>query len=319
MKLLRFILVLAAAASGPVWSRAEVADGIKAVVNDKVITYAEVEDFARDAANALRQQYASQPDVFQQKLNQLLNDALDQLVERQLILHSFDTDGYKLPDGVVDELVQERIRENFGDRVTLMKTLQARGITFEQFRQQIRDQYITTALRNQNIQRELVISPAKILDYYQAHQTDYKVEDQVKLRMIVLNKSSSTDTNAAQFAREIQTKLKDGATFAEMAGIYSQGSQQHQGGDWGWVERSVLRPELADAAFALPAGLVSDPINTADAVYLMLVEDKKNAHPKPLADVRSDIEKTLRTQEQAHLQQQWIDGLKKKTFIRYIE
>jgi len=319
MKLTRFILVLALAVGVPVISRSEVADGIKAVVNDKVITYAEVEDFARDAASALRQQYASQPDVFQQKLNQLLNDALDQLVERQLILHSFDTDGYKLPDGVVDQLVQDRIREQFGDRVTLIKTLQARGMTFEQFRQQVRDQYITTALRNQNVQREVVISPVKILDYYQAHQDDFRVEDQVELRMIVLNKSSADDTNTIRLAREIESKLKEGATFTEMAGIYSQGSQQHQQGDWGWVERSVLRKELGDVAFSLAPGQVSDPIDAPDAVYIMKVEDKKSQHAKPLADVRSDIEKTLRTQQQAHLQKQWIDGLKKKTFIRYIE
>ena len=60
----------------------------------------------------------------------------------QLILHSFDTEGYKLPDAVVDELVQERIRERFGDRVTFMKTLQAQGMTVEQFRKQVREQYI---------------------------------------------------------------------------------------------------------------------------------------------------------------------------------
>ena len=60
-----------------------------------------------------------------------------------------------------------------------------------------------------------------------------------------------------------------------MAAVYSQGSQQHQGGDWGWVERSVLRKELADVAFSLAPGQVSDPIDTPDAVYLMLVEDKR--------------------------------------------
>jgi peptidyl-prolyl cis-trans isomerase SurA len=160
MKRFCFTLALAATVWFPVPSRSEVADGIRAVVNDKVITYGEVEDYARDAANALRQQYSAQPDVFQQKLNQLLDDALEQLVERQLILHSFDTDGYKLPDGVVDELVQDRIREQFGDRVTLIKTLQARGMTFEEFRDQVREQYITSALRNQNVQKEVVISPA---------------------------------------------------------------------------------------------------------------------------------------------------------------
>jgi len=319
MKQLPSILVLAAVVCAPVFSQAEVADGIKAVVNDKVITYAEVEDYARDAATALRQQYASQPEIFQQKLNALLNDALDQLVERQLILHSFDTEGYKLPDSAMDEIVQARIREQFGDRVTLMKTLQARGMTFEQYRQQVRDQYISTALRNQNVQREVIISPEKILTYYHDHQDDFRVEDQVKLRMIVLNKISPDDTNVINFAREIQTKLKDGATFSEMASIYSQGSQQHQAGDWGWVERSVLRKDLADVAFSLQPGQTSDVIETPDAVYLMLVEDKKPAHAKVLNDVREDIEKTLRTQEQARLQKKWIDGLKKKTFVLYIQ
>lgn len=319
MRFFRYMPVLAVTFCVTALSRAEMADGIKAVVNDRAITYAEVEDFARDAANALRLQFASQPEVFQQKLNALLNDSLDQLVERQLILHDFDSGGYntKLLDSAVDEIVQERIHDQFGDRVTLMKTLQAKGMTFEQYRKQIREQYITSALRNQNIQREVIISPTKVVDYYQSHLDDFKVEDQVKLRMIVLNKSSADDTNAIKFAHEIKAKIKEGASFTEMATIYSQGSQQHQGGDWGWVERSVLRKELADVAFTLAPGQTSDVIDTPDAVYLMLVEDKKSAHAKPLADVRNDIEKTLLTQQQAQLEKQWIDGLKKKTFIRY--
>ena len=315
MKFLRFILVLAVVFCGPAGSRAEVADGIKAVVNDRVITYAEVEDFAHDAANALRLQLASQPEeVFKQKLNVLLNDSLEQLVERQLILHSFDTEGYKLPESVIDELVLERIHE-IGDRVTLMKTLQARGMTFEQFRKQIREQYITSALRNQNVQREAIVSPTKVLDYYQSHSDNFKIEDQVKLRLIVLNKGSADDTNALKFAREIQAKIKDGAGFAEMAAIYSQGSQSHQTGEW--IEPSKLRPELAAAAAALAPGQASDIIDTTDTVYLALVEDKLAAHTKPLADIRNDIEKTLRVEQQSQLQKHWIDGLKKKTFIRY--
>ena len=63
-----------------------------------------------------------------------------------------------------------------------------------------------------------------------------------------------------------------------MAAVYSQGSQQHQGGDWGWVQRSVLRKELGDVAFSLDtrAGQRSNRCQP-DAVYVMLVEDKKTA------------------------------------------
>lgn len=317
MKNSLFILVLAAAVCRPAFVRAEVADGVKAVVHEQAITFAEVENYTRPAVDALRRQYASQPELFQQKLNEALNDSLEQLIERRLILHSFDTDGYRLPESVVDELVQERIRDRFGDRVTLMKTLQAQGMTFEQFRKDVREQYIESALRNQNVQREIVISPYKVESYYTANLDKFKLDDQVRLRMIVLTKASADDTNTLALAREIRGKIKDGASFTEMAAIHSQGSQQHQGGDWGWVERSVLRKELADTAFTLAPGQVSDVIDTADTIYLMLVEEKKPAHARPLAEVRAEIEKTLRTQQQARLQKQWIDGLKKKTFIRY--
>jgi peptidyl-prolyl cis-trans isomerase SurA len=317
MKIISFIPMLALVAGVPAFARAEVADGVKAVVNDRAITFAEVEEYTRPAVDSLRRQYATQPDVFQQKLNEALNDSLEQLVERQLILHSFDTEGYKLPDSVVDQLVQERIRERFGDRVTLLKTLQAQGMTFDQFRKQIREQYIESALRNQNVQREIVISPYKVESYYTANQDKYKLDDQVKLRTIFLSKPTPDDTNTVKLAREIQAKIKDGAPFADMAKTYSQGSQQGQGGDWGWIERSVPRKDLADVAFALTPGQVSDVLDLPDGCYLVLVEDKKPAHAKPLADVRGEIEKSLRVQQQSQLQKHWIDGLKKKTFIRY--
>ena len=317
MKCFRLIPILAAALGFHLPLRADLVDGITAVVNSAVVTHAEVEGFSLPATEALRREYAGEPDLYQQKLIAALNDGLEQLIERQLILRDFDVEGYRLPDTVVDELVQERIHDRFGDRITMMKTLQAQGMTFEKFRQEVRDQYIVSALRQKNISPEkIIISPYKVETYYLAHQDDFKVADEVKLRMIVLNKTASDDTNTLGMASEILAQIKGGAAFAEMASVYSQGSQRSQGGDWGWVERSVLRKELADTAFALKPGQVSDVIETPEACYLMLVEQTRPAHVKPLSDVRDEIEVTLRTQSQKQLEQQWIAQLKKKTFIR---
>jgi hypothetical protein len=49
----------------------------------------------------------------------------------------------------------------------------------------------------------------------------------------------------------------------------------------------------------------------------MLVEDKRPDHIRPLNEVRDDIEKSLLAQERDRRQQQWIERLKRKTFIRY--
>ena len=55
--------------------------------------------------------------------------------------------------------------------------------------------------------------------------------------MIVLKCSGESEVaQTEKLAEEILTKLKEGATFAEMATIYSEGSQRNQGGDLGWWE-----------------------------------------------------------------------------------
>jgi parvulin-like peptidyl-prolyl isomerase len=316
MRFARLILFFAVAFFLAPHARAELADAVKAIVNDTVITYAEVQDFTAPAAESLQRQYAGQPDLYSQKLAALLNDGLDQLVERELILHDFDVSGYKLPDSVVDELVADRIRERFGDRVTLMKTLQAQGMTFEEFRKEVRDQWVEAQMRRKNVSQEIIISPFKVENYYETHQDDFKVEDEIQLRMIILNKTSAADTNTLPLANEILAKIKAGATFQEMASVYSQGSQQKEDGDW--YERSALRKELADAAFALKPGQVSDVIETPESDYIMVVDQIHPAHVKPLGDIRDDIEKTLRTQEQTRIEKQWIEQLKKKAFIRII-
>jgi peptidyl-prolyl cis-trans isomerase SurA len=317
MKFFRFIAMFVLASCLNLPAHAELADGVKAVVNDAVITYSQVEEFTAPAAEALRREYPDAPDTFQLKLNDALGDSLEQLVERQLILRSFEVDGYQLPESVVDGMVADQVRERFGDRVTFIKTLQAQGMTVEQFRKQIRDQYIISQLRRQKVSSEIVISPYKIENYYLAHTNDFKLEDEIKLRMIVLNKTSPDDTNTVHRAGEILAEIKNGAAFSEMAKIYSEGSQKSQGGDWDWVERSVLRKDLAAVAFSLKPGQVSDVIDTPESAYLMLVEQTRPSHVKPLGEVQDEIEKNLRTQEQSRLERQWIDGLKKKTFIRY--
>lgn len=311
LALLVSMMMLAGAA------RAELVSGVKAVVHDSVITYQEVELFAAPAIETARRQSAGDQQKFMAKVNQLLADSLEQLVQRQLILHDYTASGYNLPESYFEDAVQDRIKTEFGDRKTMIQTLRARGMTPEKFRQQIRDQIIVRALRAHNVPSDPVISPTKIEQYYEGHLDEYQVEEQVKLRMIVLNKSGADDTNTVQLANEIITKLKEGASFGEMASVYSQGSQRRDGGDWGWGTRSSLRKELADVAFSLKAGEISPVVETDSACFIMLVEEIKSAHARPIAEVRDEIERTLLLEEQSRLADQYINKLKKKTFVRY--
>jgi len=295
-----------------------VADGIKAIVHDSIITYLQVEDYTSPFVDELRRQYAGQPATFQKKLGETLDDSLEVLMQNQLILHDFEASAlYKLPESLIDEQLQANIRSTYGeDRVRFIKTLQAEGKTYEQFRREFRDHLIIQEMRYLHGSSAVIVSPHQIEVFYVDHPDQFKVEPQVKLRMIVLNKPPGDTNETRRLAEEILTKINEGAPFAEMASIYSAGSQRSQGGDWGWVEQSVLRKELAEVAFALKPGEKSGVIETAEACYLMRVEDKRPEHVKPLGEVREDIEKTLLARERDRLQKQWVERLKKKTFVR---
>lgn len=294
--------------------RADLADGIRAIVNDKVITFQEVNDLTEPAVDVLRQEYADDPSLFDQKYNATLADGLETLIENQLILNEFATKYNPLPESAVDELVADRIRDKFGDRITCIRTLQAQGMTFEKFREEVRDQYIISQLRYRNESGDnIIISPYKIETYYKLHQDDFKVGDQVKLRMIVLNKLSPDDPGTRKKADAILARIREGDSFAQLASMYSQDPEQ-RGSDW--METSVLRQELANAVATLQPGQTSGVIETADDCYILRLEDKRPAHVRPLSEVRDSIQQTLRTQQQSVAEQRWINGLKKKAFIR---
>jgi parvulin-like peptidyl-prolyl isomerase len=170
---------------------------------------------------------------------------------------------------------------------------------------------------NSNL-RKILISPLKIEQYYSGHEDEFKVDDQVHLRMIVVNQQAdSAPGMARRVAEEILAKIDSGVPFAEMAGVYSSGVQRAEGGDRGWVERSYFKPELAKEAFALKPSQHSGVIELPEACYLMMVEDVRPAHVRPLTEVRDDIERTLKSVESLRLRKEWIERLKRKSFIEY--
>jgi parvulin-like peptidyl-prolyl isomerase len=116
-------------------------------------------------------------------------------------------------------------------------------------------------------------------------------------------------------AEELLAKAKEGAPFAELAAVYSDGRPGRTTGEAAWFERPVLRKELADAAFALKPGQYSGVIETPDSCYLLQAEDVELAHFRPLSEVHDQIEKDLQDQERERLLNQWVAKLRKKTFV----
>ncbi len=297
----------------------EEADSIDAIVNGSIITSQQVLEIVKPQLELLFRQYPVKSQ-FEKKVEQVRTETLNELIERLLILFDFKDAGYKLPESIVDDVVNERIKQRFGTREEFTRTLQAQGKTFETFRQEQRDNIIVEALRAKTISSEKVlVSPQKIQRYYNDHQANYKEEDKVKLRLIVLNVTTANPLDEVRkLGQEILSKIEQGAPFSQMASVYSEGSFRAQGGNRDWVERSKYKKELADIAFTLKPGQHSGLIETPQACFILMVEDFRAAHVKPVTEVRDEIELVLRTEERNRLKEKWINRLKKKALVRYI-
>jgi len=307
----------------PAESRSEpvMVNGIAARVNDAIITFQQIEGEMDEPERLLRSQLRNQPEMLKQRITQLRNDTVELLIERLLILDDFNSNpNYKLPESIVEEVIRRRIRDKFGDRARMIKTLEQQGIKMETFRQRVKDQIIVDAMEFKNIGSGIVISPYKIETHYELHLDEMKVDDEVKLRMIFLANKADRDAQATKkLAEEILSRIKGGASFAGEASTNSDDAYKAEGGLRPAEDRKTLREDLAKVAFSLKPGELSDVLERPEGCYLMKVEEFHPAHTKALNEVRGEIEKTLEAAQRQRLRKQWIERLKAKAFIRLFQ
>ena len=288
-----------------------IVNGIAAIVGDSVITYKDIQGAIREDLEFLSRRYSGE--AFAERAAQLEKEALETMVQNQLVLQEFETAGYMVPESYIRDRIEEDIKR-YGDRLTLTKTLQQQGLTFESYRKKVRERTILNLMWNEKVPRDPLVSPARIEKYYEENPDKFKLEDQVKLRMIVITNNPAFDPKA--LAQELMKKLEEGVPFPNLASIYSLDSYAASGGERGWLQKSQLRKELADAAFALEPGQHT-MVATPEAVYLIRVEEKKVSYKQSLSEVRDEIEKILKEQEEKRLRDQWVKQLKDKFFVQY--
>ena len=322
---LHLLLCLAAAGSALAQATSAINNGVAAVVNSEAITLVEVLRQTQMEEEDLKAQMLSgkiTDEERKQRIRQRRKTVLDSLIETRLILQEYKTKGYSFPDYFFDREERQRIRDQFGgDRQALVKTLEERGITYAEWRKNVRETFIVQQMRLINAKRFITISPHMIEAYYQEHVRDFLQPDRVKLRMIYLAPGSSPSPEAT--AQEALGAAEQGADFAGLAQRYSDYNRAGGGlfqENNGWAEREALRSELAEVAFKLRPGQFSPILTlpTADgqnAYYILHVEEVKKATVTPLSSIRDAIESTLVAKENEKVQQEWIDRLRREAYV----
>ena len=316
------LLALAGLAGLPIFCAAfaeepQVVDGIAAIVNGEVITYSQVRALSAPREKLLRSQLTGKD--LENKLLELRQLALKDLIDRRLVIQAFKKESYQIPDHFVDQRMHEIMRDSFGgDRNTFIKTLEAQNYTLGEFKEKEMERMIVAAMRSHNVKTNSIVSPTKIEDYYRKHHEEFTTKEEIKLRLIMISGQKDTASAPAQkaLAEEVLGRLASGAEFDRTAQVYSEDSTRDNGGDWGWIERNTLAAPLEKFAFNMPVGRISNIIEYDGNYYILKVEDKRGGTTRSLAEARSDIEKKLLQVEAQGIQERWIASLRAKAYIK---
>jgi peptidyl-prolyl cis-trans isomerase SurA len=300
------------------------ADGIAAIVEDKIIT---VDDIRQDITPLIPtlQQTARNEKEFNEKLEALQDDIIQNRIDRVLIVKEFNKpkDGDEknkrsVPASIIDNQIAEiQITQFDGDRSKFLAYLRSRGMTLREFRKEQEEDIIYNYMRQQQRKSQSFVSPIKVESYYKENKDRFYQEDSALLRVIQFTRpNSENDALLEGKAQAVLAKFHTGESFAELARQYSQDTRRNKGGDWGWTKRSDMRKEFSDVLFTLKKGEVSQPIFTPEGCFLLYVEDRKYAGIQTLDEVRDDIERILAQQMTRQSQERWLERLRRNGYVK---
>ncbi len=295
------------------------ANGIAAIVEGKIIT---VDDIRREIAPLIQQvqKESHNEREFNEKLQQLQDSIVQELIDRQLVVKEFYKDEKrKVPASYIDNQIAETIATQFdGDRSKFLAYLRSRGISQKEYRKEVEEEMVYGYMRQQQRKSASTISPVKIQTFYDENKEHFYQEDQVHLRLIQFTRGSDdTDATLKKKADDVMTQLKSGASFVDLARLYSQDSRRTKGGDWGWQRRSDLRKEFSDILFTLEPGQYTQPITMPEGTFILYVEERKHAGIQPLDEVRDQIERLLQQQSTTQAQERWLEKLRRNGYVKH--
>ena len=300
------------------------ADGIVAIVEDKIIT---VDDIRRDIGPLVPtlQKEARNEKEFNDKIEALQDDIIQNRIDRVLIVKEFNKpkDGdeknkRQVPASIIDNQIAEiQITQFDGDRSKFLAYLRSRGLTLREFRKEQEEDIIYNYMRQQQHKSQSVVSPVKVETYYKENKDRFYQEDSALLRVIQFTRGSAdNDAMLRAKAQAVLAKFHAGDSFGELARQFSQDTRRNKGGDWGWTKRSDMRKEFSDVLFNLKKGEVSEPILTPEGSFLLYVEDRKFAGIQSLDEVRDEIERILAQQMTRQSQERWLERLRRNGYVK---
>ena len=301
-----------------------VVEEIVARVNNDIITRSEFQRSRDQLLNELKQKYGAEGDArFSENEKNVLRDLIDQdlLVQKGKDMGiTGDTEVIKKLDEIRKQMHLESIEE-------VEKAAQEQGVSFEDFKQNLRNQIVTQEVIGREVGSKMQITQDEMKAYYDEHAKELERPEQVRMSEIMVStqpkegekeKKEPTPeelTAAEQKAHGLLDSIHKGTSFEEVAKKSSEGPTAAQGGDLGYFKRGMLAKELEDLTFGMKPGDVSDVIRTRQGFVILKVTEHTAAGIPPMKELEPQIQDAIYMRKLQPALRAYLTKLREDAFI----
>jgi len=299
---------------------AELVDRIIAVVNEEIILQSEMDKFVGEYRKAMNESGAADiplylsPEQRSQLLEKMIDDKLLEQEAKRL--------GITIAEQEIDQAIERVQQINKVTREEMLRVFELRGMDINEYREQIREQFMQSRIVNREVKSRVVITEEQIRNYYQANIKQYTGQTKYHLRHILLQVSSPAQDERERVLRnmqQLQERLKKGESFADLAKVHSQAPTAREGGDLGLFETRLLADNIHKALTGLNSGEYTDVVETEQGYQVFYVEDIVNAGGRSYEEVKEEIHEKLFMESTEQKFTQWFKALRQRAHISILE
>jgi parvulin-like peptidyl-prolyl isomerase len=283
-----FALVLARPSAAEIG----VVEEIIAKVNGDIITRSEVER-ARKQMTAELKARGMKDDEIEKIVTDREKDVLRERIDQLLLVQKGKELGVNVDSDVSKYMANIQLDMKIADPEKFQAAIREQtGQTYEDFRNEVRNGYLTQRVIRQEVGSRLTVPRAELQKYYEENKQKFMREDRVFLREIVISTEGKDDAGVAaaeKKAREISARAKKGEKFHELAKQHSESATRDSYGELPGATRAELNPQIAALVFDAERNFVTDPIRIAQGFLILKVEERHKAGLASFEEVEQEV------------------------------
>lgn len=300
----------------PTVVRADMVSAVAALVNEDMITTYEVDR----EVTLLSKEMEKDPPPTPFTSDKIRSLALNRLIDKKLVEQKVKELDIRVGEDEIRQAIEDVKKQNNLTQEALVAALKGQGLSFDEYKIQLREQLERLRLVSQEVKSKIQVSEREMKEYYDANGAAFGGEELFKARHIFfkLDKKATAQEIKRVMAHALTVlyDARSGKDFVELAKKYSEDpNAQKDGGDLGTFRKGDMSAEIEETVMGMKAGDISDLVNSTVGLHIIKLEARFPGKVKPFEQVKQQVEDILYRKKSEERFARWVKELRQGAAI----